>query len=217
MLDHINQRLEELRTLEVRLQGFLNARPSGERSSTVFTVKLRSFGVFSTHLRKKWIPFRPNARSTCRTRRFLWYASHPLLRNSTKTISTNCRSKWSSDWRSWSPRFVRKSRVCAVKRVDIRRNRLHLRVQQRPAELGFVGFAGLARYFWSFRLTAENFTMELFEQHKQLYERLREAKSTLDPVVEKINKREKLLSTRLELEALRSNPNRYSDRRYSNK
>ena len=102
--------------------------------------------------------------------------------------------------------------------VDDRRNRLHLRIQQRAAELGSVGFAGVARYFCSFvRLTAENFTMELFEQHKQLYERLREAKSTLDPVVEKINKREKLLSTRLELEALRSNPNRYSDRRYSNK
>lgn len=101
--------------------------------------------------------------------------------------------------------------------IEDRRNRLHLHVQQRLAELGFVGVASIARFVCFDWLTTENFTMELFEEHKQLYERLREAKSTLDPVVEKINKRENLLNTRLELEALRSNPKRYSDRRYSNK
>ena len=76
MLDHINQRLEELRTLEVLLkQSVLNTRPNEERSSTVIPVKYRSCGVFSTLPWKRWIPFRPNARSTCRTRRFLWYSA----------------------------------------------------------------------------------------------------------------------------------------------
>ena len=63
----------------------------------------------------------------------------------------------------------------------------------------------------------EDFTMELFEQHKQLYDQLVEAKSALDPVVEKISKRENLLQVKVELDALRSNPKRYLDRRYSNK
>ena len=59
--------------------------------------------------------------------------------------------------------------------------------------------------------------MELFEQQKQLYDQLVEAKSALDPVVEKISKRENLLQVKVELDALRSNPKRYLDRRYSNK
>ena len=59
----------------------------------------------------------------------------------------------------------------------------------------------------------ELFSMEVFEQHNQLFEQLRQAKAQLDPIVALVNEREHLK----ELESIMKDPSRYTDRRNSNK
>ena len=49
---------------------------------------------------------------------------------------------------------------------------------------------------------ADQFTMELFEQHNELYDQLVDAKNDLDPIVEQIDRREKMLDRQEELEQL---------------
>lgn len=59
------------------------------------------------------------------------------------------------------------------------------------------------------------YSMELFENHQQLYKELEEAKNVLDPVIEKINKKEILQNSKRELEALLKDPTRLTDKRNS--
>ena len=63
----------------------------------------------------------------------------------------------------------------------------------------------------------ELFSMEVFEQHSQLFEQLRQAKAQLDPIVALVNEREHLLELQKELESIMKAPSRYTDRRNSNK
>ena len=60
---------------------------------------------------------------------------------------------------------------------------------------------------------ADQFTMELFEQHNELYDQLVDAKNDLDPIVEQIDRREKMLDLQEELEQLLKDPRRYTDKR----
>lgn len=64
-------------------------------------------------------------------------------------------------------------------------------------------------------LSVDEYSMELFENHQQLYKELEDAKNILDPVVEKINKKEILLNSKRELEALLKDPTRLTDKRNS--
>ena len=64
---------------------------------------------------------------------------------------------------------------------------------------------------------AEGFTMDLFEQHNELYDQLIEAKNDLDPIVEQIDRREKMLDLQEELEQLKKDPRKYTDKRNGNK
>ena len=63
----------------------------------------------------------------------------------------------------------------------------------------------------------ELFSMEVLEQHNQLFEQLQQAKAALDPIVALVNEREHLLELQKELESIMKDPSRYTDRRYSNK
>ena len=63
----------------------------------------------------------------------------------------------------------------------------------------------------------EQFTMELFEQHNELYDQLVEVKNDLNPIVEQINRREKMLVVQEELEQLSKDPRRYTDKRNGSK
>ena len=64
---------------------------------------------------------------------------------------------------------------------------------------------------------AEQFTMDLFEQHNELYDQLVAAKDDLDPIVEQIDRREKMLDLQEELEQLKKDPRKYTDKRNGNK
>ena len=64
---------------------------------------------------------------------------------------------------------------------------------------------------------ADQFTMELFEQHNELYDQLVDAKNDLDPIVEQIDRREKMLDLQEELEQLLKDPRRYTDKRNGRK
>ena len=64
---------------------------------------------------------------------------------------------------------------------------------------------------------ADQFTMELFEQHNELYDQLVDAKNDLDPIVEQIDRREKMLDLQEELEQLLKVPRRYTDKRNGSK
>lgn len=64
---------------------------------------------------------------------------------------------------------------------------------------------------------ADQFTMELFEQHNELYDQLVDAKNDLDPIVEQIDRREKMLDLQEELEKLLKDPRRYTDKRNGSK
>ena len=64
---------------------------------------------------------------------------------------------------------------------------------------------------------ADQFTMELFEQHNELYDQLVDAKNELDPIVEQIDRREKMLDLQEELEQLLKDPRRYTDKRNGSK
>lgn len=64
---------------------------------------------------------------------------------------------------------------------------------------------------------AEKFTMDLFEQHNELYDQLIAAKNDLDPIVEQINRREKMLDLQEELEQLKKDPRKYTDKRNGTK
>lgn len=59
--------------------------------------------------------------------------------------------------------------------------------------------------------------MDLFEQHNELYDQLIEAKNDLDPIVEQIDRREKMLDLQEELEQLKKDPRKYTDKRNGNK
>lgn len=64
---------------------------------------------------------------------------------------------------------------------------------------------------------AEKFTMDLFEQHNELYDQLIAAKNDLDPIVEQIDRREKMLDLQEELEQLKKDPRKYTDKRNGTK
>ena len=66
-------------------------------------------------------------------------------------------------------------------------------------------------------MMAEQFTMDLFEQHNELYDQLVAAKDDLDPIVEQIDRREKMLDLQEELEQLKKDPRKYTDKRNGNK
>ena len=63
----------------------------------------------------------------------------------------------------------------------------------------------------------DQFSMDVLDQHNQLYERVLEAKEELDPIVNLINRRENLLQLKEELDVLLKDPRRYTDKRNSNK
>lgn len=63
----------------------------------------------------------------------------------------------------------------------------------------------------------EKFTMDLFEKHNELYDQLIAAKNDLDPIVEQIDRREKMLDLQEELEQLKNDPRKYTDKRNGNK
>ena len=64
---------------------------------------------------------------------------------------------------------------------------------------------------------AEKFTMDLFEQHNELYDQLIAAKNDLDPIVEQIDRREKMLDLQEELEQLKKDPRKCTDKRNGTK
>ena len=66
-------------------------------------------------------------------------------------------------------------------------------------------------------LSVDQYSMDVFEQHNQLYTRLVVEKEKLDPLVELITHREHLLQVKDELERLKKDPSRYLDRRNSHK
>ena len=73
---------------------------------------------------------------------------------------------------------------------------------------------------WNFSILSvpeDQFTMELFEQHNELYDQLVDAKNDLDPIVEQIDRREKMLDLQEELEQLLKDPRRYTDKRNGSK
>ena len=65
--------------------------------------------------------------------------------------------------------------------------------------------------------TVDNYSMELFEQHQQLYMLMDEVNQALKPIVTRIERREQLMSSRQELDALLKDPTRLTDKRNSGK
>lgn len=57
--------------------------------------------------------------------------------------------------------------------------------------------------------------MELLEDHQRLYEQLEQARIVLDPIVEKLKRKEEFLRSKPELEALLRDPSRLTDKRNS--
>ena len=57
--------------------------------------------------------------------------------------------------------------------------------------------------------------MELLEQHQQALGQLEEFKKQLDPIINKMDRREHILNSKIELDALLEDPSRLTDRRNS--
>ena len=57
--------------------------------------------------------------------------------------------------------------------------------------------------------------MELLEQHQQALGQLEEFKKQLDPIINKMDRREHILNSKIELDALLKDPNRLTDKRNS--
>ena len=109
---------------------------------------------------------------------------------------------------------------------------LHEEVKSKLRELipeirgGIQQIIDYVRYYssildtWNFSILSvpeDQFTMELFEQHNELYDQLVDAKNDLDPIVEQIDRREKMLDLQEELEQLLKDPRRYTDKRNGSK
>ena len=57
--------------------------------------------------------------------------------------------------------------------------------------------------------------MDLLEQHQQALVQLEEFKKQLDPIINKIDRREHVLNSKIELDALLKDPSRLTDKRNS--
>ena len=57
--------------------------------------------------------------------------------------------------------------------------------------------------------------MELLEQHQQALGQLEEFKKQLDPIINKMDRREHIMNSKIELDALLKDPSRLTDRRNS--
>ena len=57
--------------------------------------------------------------------------------------------------------------------------------------------------------------MDLLEQHQQALVQLEEFKKQLDPIINKMDRREHILNSKIELDALLKDPSRLTDRRNS--
>ena len=57
--------------------------------------------------------------------------------------------------------------------------------------------------------------MELLEKHQQALGQLEEFKKQLDPIINKMDRREHIMNSKIELDALLKDPSRLTDRRNS--